>query len=307
MGNRGQEIEGSRQFLARLSTHRNAVNEVTVAVIRTVIRSLGCAVRTAGKRKCAVRALTHRKHRYVVLVAMSATLIACDQRTGARESGSLQTYHIGAPGQEQIEINIDPINKGLGSELPWRIGIAFTTQQLRAFFQPGQIPLSSATLKILEDDEADMRALQGCGGYIGDSPVSMVINPSKDHAILSLMKSQDTEALFEYRNNPRQVFGLVNLGGIKYPGQRDYSVSDDLRIGERVPFGFIMTCGHLRNPNEGGCVVQRDVNAKVSVQYSFCEHLLPHWRELDDLYFEIADRVINNPLLSSNYRLGTSN
>jgi hypothetical protein len=177
---------------------------------------------------------------YVATIAPALLLLlSCNQQIGAQEPRKPHVYKIAAPAQKlPIEIVIDPINKGLGSELPWRLGVAFTMEELRRFFAPDKIPISAELLDMFKNKECN-------GAYIGDSPVSMIYHPSLDHTILRQLEDQVWKADFEYQANPKVFHGLMNLGGIRYKGNRKFLITDDLRLPGKHKFGFEMTCGLL--------------------------------------------------------------
>jgi hypothetical protein len=117
------------------------------------------------------------------------------------------------------------------------------------------------------------------------------------------MRDHDRSGRHEFESSPRSRYGLRDLGRVDYSETGHWLSGNNLRLAGSAPFGFEMFCGHLDVAAEGGCLVRRDLHAKVEVHYSFCEDLLPHWREIDALYFEIASRIVRKPNLSPAYRL----
>lgn len=248
--------------------------------------------------------LTPGRHFFIAFSVAMLALTACYADPRAELPGQSRSYVIGT--KVPVTLVIDPINKGLGSELPNSLGVAFSIDELRRFFAPEPIPVTPELLAILEEDDR-ARGFRGCDAYTGDSPVSMIIRPALDHVVKPRLDHNDAIAEFEFQDRPRNLFGLLNLGRVTYSGSQ-WVGGDNLRLPNRsrLPFGFDMVCGHLRAVPEGGCVVDRDVSPSAHIHYSFCENELPYWREIDNLYFEISSRIIRNPALQHSYRLETA-
>jgi hypothetical protein len=235
-------------------------------------------------------------------LALAALLAGgCGTGRDAPTAGAPHTYRLGTG--EAVEIRLDPVNKSFGSSPPNSLPVAFTIEELKRFFAPGAVPVRPQLLAMLESEERTMHDGRECNAYAGDSPVSMVLRPSLDHAALQSMRDHDRSGRYEFEDKPRFLHGLRDLGRIDYSGTGQWLSGNTLRLAGPAPFGFEMFCGHLDSAAEGGCLVRRDLHARIEVHYSYCEDLLPHWREIDALYFEIARRIVSKPSLSPAYRL----
>jgi hypothetical protein len=243
--------------------------------------------------------------RYSVAAAVATLLMtACTGRGSAHDPERPTVYLLG--GDQSIEVVLAPQHKGLGSAPPDRLGIAFTVEELIAFFRPEQPPVSPRLIELLRQEERAIRDSDECNAYTGDSPISMILLPSRDHDIRAALAHRNRIARFELQSNPRFIYGLTNLGRITYSNESAYVGGDNLAPSDlhNRPFGFDMSCMHLDSSLEGGCVVRRDLARTLSIEYSFCEDLLPHWQEIDNLYFAIAARAVRTPRLAAEYRTG---
>ena len=231
-------------------------------------------------------------------------LAACTGRGSAHDARGLSVYRLGT--DQNIEVALNPLNRGLGSAPPDRLGIAFTVDELIAFFRPGQVPVSPQLIAILRQEEQAIRNAGECNAYTGDSPISMILRPSRDHDIRASLEHRRRTAEFEFQNDPKTIHGLRNLGRIDYSRTGRFADGDNLELlsAARAPFGMDISCARLESPVEGGCIVRRDLASNLNVEYSFCEDLLPHWREIDNLYFAIAARAVRMPRLGAEYRIG---
>jgi len=228
-------------------------------------------------------------------------LVACSQGNDWGGAGAPQVFPLGTDGA--VEVVLDPKNKGFGSSPPNSLAVAFTMDELRGFFAPQAIPASRQLLDLLEGEERDMHKGEECNAYTGDSPISMILRASRDHAVLRVLEQRDRQGQYEFEDSPRPLYGLRNFGRVDYTGGGHWVSGSVLRLPGSHSFGFEMTCGLLDVPSEGGCIVHRDLHSKIEINYSFCEGLLPHWREIDRLYFEIATRIVKKPALTSSYRI----
>ncbi len=228
-------------------------------------------------------------------------LWSCAPQAGKADDSKAETYVLEA--DRPVRIVLDPQNKGLGSDPPQRLGVAFTLDELKRFYAPSPLPISPALARALAEEEVQMHRAGECSAYAGDSPVSMILRPSRDHTVADLVRNTRRTATYEFADKPRQTFGLLNYGSADFSGTGEYILTDELRLPVDGKFGFKMDCGHLDTEAEGGCVVSRDLHKNLYASYSFCERLLPYWQELDSLYFDIADRIVKDPALDRSYRV----
>jgi hypothetical protein len=123
----------------------------------------------------------------------------------------------------------------------------------------------------------------------------MRLQPSGSDFLVSRLHTLK-KAQAQHRQTPgvKQVPGLQYLGRRTYDGVY-YSPSDYFVIDSPAGPSLQMECGLLQSEAQGGCMVYRDINRNAYIRYQFCEDLLPHWRELDELYVELARKALSLP------------
>ena len=228
-------------------------------------------------------------------IAALLLTLSCSNQNALPKAGTPSIYTLEAGGEAPVQVEIDPINKGLGSNPPNSLAVTFTVDEIRRFFAPEPVPVSPELLEMLEELD--------CNSYAGTAPISMMLWPAKDHTVKQLIASKMKQGTYEYAANPKRVFGLMNYGGVRYSSDEPYLITDALFLPEEHPFGFAMSCGYLDIPARGGCSVSRDVSPKLHVEYSSCEGTLPYWKEMDELYMEISRRIVKSPAVIDSYRL----
>jgi hypothetical protein len=211
------------------------------------------------------------------------------------KSGKLeeQVFELGR--DDQVRVRIPAVNRGLGTT-PNQLNISFNTEELKQFLNVTELPLPAQALALLDRKE--------CHGDMGGAHFSVLVGGALDHTVKTINERRKYDANYMYQGRPKAMHGLLNYGPIAY-NKNDFGLTDFLFLPEMDrPFGFRMQCGLLNSPLEGGCTVSRDTNKHVDIKYHYCESMLPYWREMDNLYFEIIRRAVEHPLITPEYRIG---
>jgi hypothetical protein len=231
-----------------------------------------------------------------LLLALCAPLVtsACGATPSLpQRDGAELDYRVFLLGRDdQVAVKIPAVNKGLGTTEE-NLTVSFTVDELKAFLGVSHLPLSDEVLHLL--------TRPNCQGDRGGAHFSVRIRGALDHTIRAMVSTRPSDT-YTLQANPQPMYGLSHLGFEKL------SVGNNLPIAYLVlpnrAFGFRIRCGHLYSSLEGGCTVDRDAHKLVTASYSYCESLLPRWREMDDLYFTILERIIERPTLAADYRIG---
>lgn len=223
----------------------------------------------------------------VAVLAFAFMLPSCASETGQRDEQ--QVFKLGR--DDQVHVSIASINKGLGSTEE-SLNVVFTIDELKKLFNTDVLPLPPKAMKTFLDPS--------CKSGL---EFSLRLEGGLDHTSRQWIEARRNDAHFKYETSPRTIFGLLDYGPISYDRTR-FGLSNILMLANRDKhFGFRVECGFLNITATGGCTVYRDFSKTVYAQYHYCEALLPYWRELDDLYFTVATRIVREPTISLSYRL----
>ena len=233
------------------------------------------------------------KSQHLIIAAMFSMAMP-----GCANSGS---------GESELEKDLKPIDFLLGRDnqmavripaaikgVPTSSGnfdISFNEDELKRFLGIAKLPVSPRALRIIKN----------CSSADPTRPFTFMMSAGIDHGI---RRTNNTNKEIHYSNDSRPImrFGLLDRG---FPDWAPAKNSHELTLPDvKQPFGFMADCGNLSVSLNSSCGFYRDLQKQVDVSYYICKGLLPYWREIDDLYFTIAERIIVKPKLTQNYRIG---
>jgi len=219
-------------------------------------------------------------------------LVACSASSKSDDPGQrYRTFLLGR--DDQVAVRIKMFNKGLGTT-PESLNVSFDKDDLRQFLKLERLPLSDQAMALL-----DRRDCHSDGGL---APFSVRIEGGLDHAI-RILENRYAEGYHRDDNNPTIRHGLVDKGPTHWAGDHP-SMSHELFLpNQDRPYGMEFRCGVSELGALLNCTVWRDVHKQVAIQYHICSDLLPHIHELDGLYFDLLEKIVIRPRLTSNYRL----
>ena len=227
------------------------------------------------------------------LLLAFAFLISCsigDSRGSEARDLDLVEFKLGR--DQQALVRVPAVNEGAGTTVS-QVNVVFNKDELIRFLGLKRLPLSPRIMALLNDRNCYSDDLGGL--------FSLRISSGLNHTIRIL---NDRNRTIHYSHDPKPIdhFGLRDRG---YPDWAPSLTHSELHLPDLgQPFGMMVTCGFLNDPDEGGCTFNRDFHKQVDVEYHMCERLLPYWRELDDLYFAIAQHIVIKPKLTPDYRIG---
>jgi hypothetical protein len=217
----------------------------------------------------------------------------CASCGSAAERSRLDQERFKLGRDDQVVVEIPAVNKGVGTT-PEQLNVSFNIPELQVFLGVEELALPPQALGLLERRD--------CHGDMGNAVFSVRISGSLDHGIKRSFPKRGSEY---YRDaaNPTERYGLLDYGPTELTRGGGYEIDYLFLPQGEHPYGFRMSCGHLNSPLDGGCVIERDVHRQVTISYVYCEVMLPYWREIDRLYFEIVNRAVVIPQLSKAYKL----
>jgi hypothetical protein len=222
-----------------------------------------------------------------VIIFVSAACLGCNAQTidhDAEGADGLQSFYPG--GDRALEVRIPPVNNGFGSTIG-QLNVSFRIDELERFLKIKHLKMSPALRKQIERDN--------CRGEDDGSHFSLRIRGGVAIDPFPIKRS-DNNSIETY---PGQRYWQGNYMGLiafvsRYENGSLSTTTELIRPDKDAP-GVRITCGYLYQPQEGGCIVDRDIYPRIFVNYHFCEKMLPHVKELDAIYMRIARSVIVRP------------